>query len=181
MVSDVYLRRMKDQRQEKIFKEWMTLHKGLVFKVVRAYANDSQDQEDLFQEIAKTLWESIPNFKRQSADTTWIYRVALFAAMAWNRKEQRHRKSKRFLHNAADMLEGQPAKPDPRLAWLYEQISELPNIDRSLTLLFLDGYSYKEMAEMLGLSESNVGVKINRIKIKLTKQSIRMEEPNYGT
>ena len=66
---------------------------------------------------------------------------------------------------------------DPRLDWLYNQIAQLNEIDRSLTLLLLDGYSYKEMAEIIGISESNVGVKINRIKKSLTNKSL---ENNYG-
>ncbi|MFT6055352.1 MAG: RNA polymerase sigma-70 factor (ECF subfamily) [Roseivirga sp.] len=67
---------------------------------------------------------------------------------------------------------------DPRLAWLYEQIAAFNPIDRSLTLLLLDGFSYKEMSKMLGITESNVGVKINRIKKELIRKSDK--ETSHG-
>jgi RNA polymerase sigma-70 factor (ECF subfamily) len=171
---------MTSAEQLSIFTDWMEQHQGLIFKAVRAYAYERSDQEDLFQEITTKLWESIPNFKRESAATTWIYRVALFCAMSWKRKEKRHRESKRELDDAAPDFAISQEKPDPRLQWLYEQIGQLAVIDRSLTLLMLDGYSYREMADILGITESNIGVKINRIKKHLTKQSQQKEHLNHG-
>ena len=145
--------------------------KGLFFKVVRAYAFTPQDQEDLFQEIATQVWRSIPGFRGEAAVTTWIYRVALNAAITWTHKERKHRAGKQDLDGAEPpILQTSPAA-DPRVEWLYEQIRQLSEIDRSLTLLLLDGFSYKEMAAMLGITENYVGVKINRIKAHLTSKS----------
>ena len=138
---------------------------------MRAYAFTPQDQEDLFQEIATQVWRSIPGFRGDAAVTTWIYRVALNAAIAWTQKERRHRAGKQELDGVEPaILQASPA-PDPRVDWLYEQIRQLNEIDRSLALLLLDGFSYKEMAAMLGITENYVGVKINRIKAHLTGKS----------
>lgn len=162
---------MREQEQKRIFDEWLDAHKGLFFKVVRAYAFTPQDQDDLFQEIAIQVWDSVPNFRGESSVATWIYRVALYTAMSWARQEIRHEDGKRPLATVAHTLIATPARQDERLIWLYEQIAQLNEIDRSLTLLMLDGYSYKEMATILGISPSNVGVKINRIKKHLTRRS----------
>jgi RNA polymerase sigma-70 factor (ECF subfamily) len=105
------------------------------------------------------------------AETTWLYRVALNTALAWSRKERRHRGRTELLNGTEPALRMTEHRPDRRLGWLYEQIAQLDYVDRSLTLLLLDGFSYRDMAETLGITESNVGVKINRIKAHFTKLS----------
>jgi len=162
---------MQKDEQQRVFEGWLRDHQRLFFKVVRAYAFTPQDQEDLFQEIATQVWRSIPGFRGDAAVTTWIYRVALNAAIAWTQKEQRHRAGKQGPDGVEPaILQASPT--DPRVEWLYEQIRQLNEIDRSLTLLLLDGFSYKEMAAMLGITENYVGVKINRIKAHLTGKSL---------
>lgn len=162
---------MREDDQQKIFAEWLTVNKGLFFKVVRAYAFTPQDQEDLFQEIAAQVWRSVPGYRGDAAVTTWIYRVALNTAIAWTQKERKHREGKRALDGVESaMLRAAPAT-DPRVEWLYQQIRQLSEIDRSVTLLLLDGFSYKEMAAMLGITENYVGVKISRIKTQLSSKS----------
>ena len=158
---------MEVSEQSRVFDEWLSRHKGLLFKVVHAYAFSSHDREDLFQEIATQIWNSVPRFRGESAVTTWLYRVALNSALAWSRKERKHRDQSQLLGDGARALQETPRVEDRRLGWLYDQISQFDHVDRSLTLLLLDGYSYREMAETLGISESYVGVKINRIKTHL--------------
>jgi RNA polymerase sigma-70 factor, ECF subfamily len=162
---------MQKDEQQRIFDGWLGKHQGLFFKVVRAYAFTPQDQEDLFQEIATQVWRSIPGFRGDAAVTTWIYRVALNAAIAWTQRERRHRAGKQELDEVEPAILQVSPVTDPRVEWLYEQIRQLNEIDRSLTLLLLDGFSYKEMAAMLGITENYVGVKINRIKAHLTGKS----------
>lgn len=101
--------------------------------------------------------------------------MALFTAIAWTRKEKKHRTGKNSLTDMALILSDDNEIIDPRLDWLYEEIAQLNAIDRSLLLLLLDGYSYKEIAKIIGISESNVGVKINRIKKGLTKKSLEFD------
>lgn len=169
---------MKTNEQERIFDDWLDQHRGLFFKVVRAYAFTPHDQEDLFQEIATQVWNSVPNYLGDSTVTTWIYRVALYCAMAWSKKEKRHRDTHRTIDGPDDPLLYESEFENPRLDWLYQKISQLDKVDRSVTLLMLDGFSYREIAETLGITESNVGVKLNRIKKRLGQQSV--EESSHG-
>ena len=162
---------MDEEKQKQTFDDWLAQHRGLIFKVVRAYAFTPPDQDDLFQEIATQIWNSIPQFRGNSAVTTWLYRVALNTALAWLRKERRNRDRMEGLNGSECVLEVPVRAPNPRLDWLYEQIARLDHVDRSLTLLMLDGFSYREMAETLGISESHVGVKPNRIRAQLITKS----------
>jgi RNA polymerase sigma-70 factor (ECF subfamily) len=161
---------MTESEQRQIFDEWLHQHKGIFFKVVRAYAFNQHDQDDLFQEIALQVWKSIPDFRGESKPSTWIYRVALYTASTWVRGE----KKRPFTQPLADTVQALIATNQPRderLEWLYEQIAQLDPLDRSVCLLMLDGYSYKEIASLLGISNSNVGVKIHRVKQHLINKS----------
>ncbi len=166
---------MSENEQLEILKEWLQRHKGLLFKVVRAYT--IIDHDDLFQEIIIQVWHSIPSFQQASSVTTWLYRIALNTAIKWTKKEIKHAGAE-TLDNVQHLLQENRAQIDDRLAWLYAEIYKLDEIDRSVTLLLLEGFSYKEMADMLGISESNVGVKINRIKKQLIAKSKNYD--NHG-
>jgi len=155
--------------QRNVFGEWMEAHQAILFKVSRAYGATHADREDLFQEIALQVWNSIPAFRGDAAASTWIYRVALNTALAWKRKERKHGQGREDLEAATGLLLSAAGR-DPRLEWIYQRISELDVVSRSLALLMLDGFSYRDMSQILGLSESNVGVKINRIKAAMAAQ-----------
>jgi len=162
---------MTEARQLEIFNQWLHQHKALLFKVVRAYAFTEPDRNDLFQEICIQVWQSVPNFREESAASTWIYRVALNTAIRWNRDEQKHYEGRQPFDNVEHLLQENKERVDPRLDWLYQEIRKLDKIDRSLCLLMLEGFSYREMSDILGITESNVGVKIHRIKKHLTEKS----------
>ena len=154
---------MNEKEQKYIFDDWLSSHKALIFKIVRAYAFTIADRDDLFQEIIIQVWHSIPSFRKESSVITWIYRVSLNTAIKWTKKERKHSQSE-AIEKIEHILQESRIQTDERLVWLYEEIYKLDEIDRSITLLLLDGFSYKEMASILGITESNVGVKINRIK-----------------
>ena len=156
----------RDSDRDRIFNDWLAVHKGIVFKVVHAYAFEHADRQDLFQEIVIQIWHSVDAFRGESSVPTWMYRVALNTAMAWTRREDRHQRGKQPLEGLAGLLTA-AEKRDPRVEWLYRQIAQLRDVDRSVALLLLDGFSYKEIASIVGLTESNVGVKISRIKSAL--------------
>jgi len=160
---------MPKTKRNQVFEEWMDTHKAILFKVARAYGATHADREDLFQQIALQVWNSVEAFRGEAKVTTWIYQVALNTALAWNRKERKHGWGRQELDATTGLLIA-PAERDPRLEWIYERIAELDVVSRSLALLLLDGFSYRDMSRILGLSESNVGVKINRIKATLTAQ-----------
>jgi RNA polymerase sigma-70 factor (ECF subfamily) len=159
-----------ENQQKDILENWLNEHKGLVFKIVRAYAFTAMDRDDLFQEIIIQVWRSIPTFRQESSVTTWLYRISLNTAIRWTQKEHKHNHEER-IDNLQHLIHYNNISIDERLEWLYEEIHQLNEIDRSLTLLLLDGFSYKEMAAILGITESNVGVKINRIKKQLINKS----------
>ena len=161
---------MTEKEQKDIFKNWLGQHKSLIFKVVRAYTFTAMDQDDLFQEITIQVWHSIPTFRQESSVTTWIYRISLNTAIRWVGKERKHYQAE-TLDNVQHILHENRIQIDERLVWLYEEIYKLDKIDRSITLLLLDSFSYKEMANILGITESNIGVKINRIKKHLISKS----------
>ena len=167
---------MLQAERNRLLGDWLEAHKAILFKVSRVYGVTHADREDLFQEMVLQLWHSVPAFRGDAAVTTWIYRVALNTALAWKRRERKHYQERQDFESAASLLTA-PAARDPRLEWIYQRIGELDEVNRSLALLMLDGFSYREMAEILGLTESHVGVKINRIKSaladKLAKESAR--------
>ena len=167
---------MTEKEQQQLFEKWIDQHKALLFKVVRAYAFTNIDRDDLFQEIIIQVWHSIRTFRENAAVTTWLYRIALNTAFKWVRKERKHYEATESLGPVEHILEDNKMLPiDERLVWLYEEISRLDEIDRSITLLLLEGFSYKEMADIIGITESNVGVKINRIKKLLIAKSKKYE------
>ena len=167
---------MKPSEQQRIFEEWLAQHKGLIFKVVRAYAFNSHDQDDLFQEMTTQVWNSFPRYRGDSKVSTWIYRVAFYSAIGWSKKEKRHRDKHQAIQREDRLLSQRSNPENPQLEWLYEQISQLDEIDRSLTLLMLDGFSYREIGKTMGLSQNYVGVKLNRIKKRLTEHSKKKDK-----
>jgi RNA polymerase sigma-70 factor (ECF subfamily) len=161
---------LPETKEDLIFNTWLGGYRGLIFKVVHAFAFTAMDRDDLFQEVAVQLWRSVASFRQESSVTTWIYRIALNTAIKWQKKERRQIFSGEPTAEIETVLnEGEPV--GEQLDWLYQEIYKLDEIDRSVTLLMLDGLSYREMASILGITESHVGVKINRIKKQLIERS----------
>lgn len=167
---------MTSEEHETLFCRWLNDHVGLVMKVVRAFTATSQDAEDLMQEILLQLWSSAPAFRGEARETTWIYRVAFNTALVWQRHEKRRRIKHEAFWNFNLPPDPAPANPsgnshdEERVAMLYAAIRQLPKLDASLALMHLDGLSYREMSEVLGISENHVGVKLNRIRKQLSEQ-----------
>lgn len=160
---------------ESAFSAWVREHGGTVLKVARAYTRTAVDRDDLVQEILLQVWRSLPQFRHEASVPTWCYRVALNTALAWRRNERR----RTHKHAAAIDIESVSGEaPDSSLQAadrelverLYAAIRELPATDAALVLLYLDGLSYRQMAEVLGISEGNVGVKLNRARQALSEQ-----------
>jgi len=152
-----------------LFSTWLKEHAGLVFKVARAFARTEADQQDLVQDILLHLWCSMPQFEGRAKVSTWIYRVALNTALAWRRRETRHRAPEIPLIEIEELPateESSAHRLDRQelIGQLYDAIHQLPKMDAALVLLYLDDLSYREMAEVLGISENHVGVKLNRAR-----------------
>jgi RNA polymerase sigma-70 factor (ECF subfamily) len=168
-------RSMTAKEQETIFLRWLNDHAGIIFKVVRGSVAAAPDHDDLFQEVLLQLWLSVPSFRGEAKETTWIYRVAFNTALAWRRGERRRREGhERFLKYEplpqAQLVHADSASEHEMIERLYAHIRALPKVDASLALMLLDGRSYQEMADVVGISENYVGVKLNRIRKELAEQ-----------
>lgn len=138
---------------------------GIIHKLSYMYSNSSEEAQDLRQEISYQVLKSFDQFKGDSKISTWVYKVALFTALSYL-------KSRKKL--------GPPEYEVPELAFVEEEddrwnevlsaIRELPPIDKSLIFLYLENKAYNEMAEIMGMTESNIGVRLNRIKKKLKER-----------
>ncbi len=163
---------MNSSDHEAQFRRWLDEHSGLFFKVVRSFTMGPPDSDDLLQEILLQIWLALPGFRSESKPTTWLYRVALNSALAWKRRETKHRDRGRALPLTVDVVDerattGESSAGHEAVERLYEAVRALAPADRALVLLYLDGLSYADMAEVIGISESNVGVRLNRLKKSL--------------
>ncbi|MBQ4915135.1 sigma-70 family RNA polymerase sigma factor [Maribacter sp. MMG018] len=155
--------------KETVFANLIREHQGLLFKVTSIYTNNKEDQEDLFQEVVYQLWKYFDTFRNESKISTWMYRVAMNTAITQLKKSKKNSNSVPITDVILNRTETKNDVLEERLKLLYQQIQYLNPLEKGLMLLLLEGKSYKEMAEITGLSESNVGTKISRIKTKLKK------------
>lgn len=142
-------------------------NQGIIFKVCKLYRDSKEDQEDLFQEIVLQLWKAFPGFRRESKPGTWIYRIALNCAISsFRRKRISVEYTDAFPERT---IPTSPPSQTENQERLFEAVKKLNEADRALIALYLEDYSHREIGELLGITENNVGVKISRIKDKLKK------------
>lgn len=158
---------------ESRFTRWLAEHGAIPRKLSRAYAFEAADAEELHQEMLVQLWRSLPRFRGQSQEVTWIYRVCLNTALTGQR--QRRRREARVVTTTppveTEAPEANPAdvhERDDRLRLLMEAIHTLPPGERSLIVLALDGLSHREIGEITGQTENHVGVALLRARRKLS-------------
>ncbi len=154
---------MKTQTKEEIFTEVVHQHRNIIYKVCYIYAPTGMI-EDYYQEVLVNLWQSFDQFDGRSKRSTWIYRVALYTCISFIRRKQPASISLSF-----DLSTDEDATLKEQLEELHSVINRLSHLDRALILLWLEGYAYEEMAEVTGLSHSNVAVKLMRAKDKIKK------------
>lgn len=160
---------MLEKDQEALFTNWLSEHGSAILKVARAYTLTKEECQDLVQEILLQAWRSLPKFEGRADVATWFYRVALHTAMNWQRKDGRRRSKQQPLLEVRHLaVEGgcsaEEAQQRDTVEQLYKAIHQLPKTDAALVLLYLDDMSYRQMSDVLGISESNVGVKLSRAK-----------------
>ncbi len=160
---------MTTDEQNTLFEGWLAQHAAILHHVANGFAAGT-DRADLMQELLLALWRAVPAFRGGAQVSTFVYRVAHNAALTWRRTEKNHRQR-------VERFEALQAPPSPAtsgearereaLEHVYGAIRELPPLDRSLILLHLDGVAYADIAALHGLSESNVGARLTRLKQKL--------------
>jgi RNA polymerase sigma factor (sigma-70 family) len=157
-----------DKQLETKFEDDIKQHELLIHKVTRIYASSYEDQQDLFQDIVIQLWNGYPKFKGDSKISTWMYRVALNTAISSFRKKKDYIDSydpDELPHNRFDSADYKDK--EAQYIQLHRAIARLNEIEKGIILLFLEEKSYDEMEEILGISQGNLRVKMNRIKEKL--------------
>jgi len=147
-------------------------HKGILFKVASAYSRNALDREDLIQEIVLQVWSSFGRYDRTRRFSTWMYRVAINVAISFSRREARRPRTgaaaeQAILEIVVDAAES--AGLEDELGVLRQCINQLDELDRALVILYLDGNRHETIAEILGISETNVGTKISRIKERIRR------------
>ena len=159
---------MNQAEQQQRFEQWATEYRAILHHVVNAFA-EIGDRADLMQDVLLAVWKAIPAFRGGAQPTTFLYRVSHNTAMTWRRKRGNYQ---RLVNQAA--LEPQTSAGDrtreQQLEQLYARIRQFPPLDRSLLLLSLDEVSYREMAEIHGIAENLVGVRLTRARAKLIEQ-----------
>lgn len=158
-------------QQKSVLKEDFThiisQYQGIIHKVCRIYRDTPEDREDLFQEILYQLWKAWPSFRREAQISSWMYKIALSTAIARYRKSSPMKSVMPLAQYDETMQETQADHPEKEK--LYRAIALLNDGEKALITLYLDDYAYEEMAEIIGISVNYVGVKLNRIKAKLSQ------------
>jgi RNA polymerase sigma-70 factor (ECF subfamily) len=157
--------------QEQAFYQFLEENTGVISRVCRIYADSAEDFQDYFQEVVIQLWRSYRSFRGDSKASTWVYRVALNVCLSQLKLNKRRPDNGKLEQVSLHLIAQQSYDntEDEQIRQMYEAIRQLKEVDRAIILLFLDGKSYDEIAEVLGISISNVGVRINRSKKKLNE------------
>lgn len=137
-----------------------------VYRQCMGYMNDHDAANDLAQETFIKIWQQLPKFRNDSSISTWIFRIAVNTCLRQLEKDKKMPTS----DFPQEISEEAPTNIEPQVQFLYQCISELPEIERIIITLELEDLKQKEIAKIVGLSESNVRVKIHRIKEKLTRK-----------
>jgi RNA polymerase sigma-70 factor (ECF subfamily) len=156
---------MTDKRQKDQFLDILEKNIGIIIKIARAYSKTLHDKEDLINDITLELWKSFGRFKGDSKISTWIYRIALNTSMNYKRKREKDRlfflDDLKQIENLNWLIE-QPDSSQSEI--LYQCIDELNQLNKAIILLYLDGNSHDEISDITGISRTNVGTRIGRIK-----------------
>ena len=158
-------------------------NKWVLYKVITIYCKNSEDRKDLEQEIVIQLWKSFKSYNPDYKISTWIYKVAMNVSISFYRTNL-NRKSKTFsisdsLFSFTNIIDKTQTDNEEKEI-LYNFIANLDEFNKEIIILYLDEYSYKEIAEVVGITETNVGTKINRLKKKLQEFYVKQNTIRYG-
>jgi len=163
---------MSTQTDQESFLKLIEENKRIIFKICNAYCHNANDREDLAQEIIYQLWKSAVSFDQEHKFTTWMYRVALNTAISFYRKEIKNKSFVSISNHHANVAATDDGLRDKEenINLLQQFINELKELDRAMMILYLEEKSYGEMAEILGITVTNVATKISRIKENLRQK-----------
>jgi len=150
---------------EAAFLEQVRQNQGVIYKLVGLYANDTEEKKDLYQEILLQAWKGWPSFRKEAKFSTWLYRICLNTILTQKRKPQRV-DYKDSLESISPAVQNSVVQNED-VVRLRMAIRQLPETDRAIISMNIDGYENAEVAEMLGISNNHVAVKLHRIKQQL--------------
>ena len=151
------------------FLEKLETHRFMLLRVCWVYTRSPHDRDDLYQEIAGRLWGAHPSYDPTRLFSTWMYRVALNVAIDFRRRHSRRSLESFGIEPAEHGCSEQDSEKSDQLEELHERLERLPELDRAIVILILEGHSYRDIAEILGISESNVGSRLHRLKEQLRR------------
>jgi len=157
---------MEKQKTEAEFLDMLQEYNRIIFKVTSFYVDENATLDDLYQDVVLNLWKAFPNFRKESQLSTWIYRIALNTCVSFYRNNSRRPACVEITPELKAYTE-----ENETVAELYACINRLGKLERALILLYLEDRPYKEIAEIMGITATNVSTKINRIKEKLKQIS----------
>jgi RNA polymerase sigma factor (sigma-70 family) len=164
---------------ESIFLQLIRDNKGILYKICHLYCRNTGDREDLMQEIIYQLWRSVQRFDETQKFTTWMYRIALNVAISFYRKANRSAITVALDAEAQFVGDSPDEVLEERIGVLQRFVRELNELDKALMILYLEERPYREIAGILGISETNVATKLSRIKGRL-KQEFKTDRVNSG-
>lgn len=161
---------------EKEFLDIVRNNQGIIHKVCNIYCDNEQDRNDLVQEILAQLWKSFPSFRNESKFTTWMYRVALNTAITTFKRNLRQPEKSSLSPQALQIADESSGEVEDNIRLLRTAVSRLTGIEKSIILLFLEEKSYEDIAEITGITQNYVRVKMNRIRNKLKSYMTNAED-----
>lgn len=167
---------------EETFLGLITENKGIITKISNTYCDNKTDREDLAQEIIYTLWKGRRTYNPELKYTTWMYRVALNVAISFYRASLVYKKKLLLAGMEPEIRDSTAVNTDPddNLSLLQFHIASLNELDKALVILYFEGNSYKEIAEVLGITETNVATRLSRIKERLKKGITKSKKNSNG-
>lgn len=165
------------------FIQILNENKWVLYKVINTYCKDLEDRKDLEQEILIQLWKSFDSYNGQYKISTWIYKISMNVSISFYRSNL-NRKSKtspicESIFQVADQIDNSESLNEDR-KFLNDFINQLDGINKEILVLYLDDHSHKEIADIVGITESNVGTKINRLKNKLQENYVKLNNTSNG-
>ncbi len=163
------MRQAKEESQ--VFHNLIEQHKGILIKVARTYCKNEDDRQDLMQEMMVQIWKAMPRYNTDFAVSTFLYRICLNVAISYHRKNSAIQSSIQQIEDRHFAIEDTETNDKEQHLILLDQfINELNELDKALMLLYLEDKSHLEIADVLGLTVTNVATKVGRIKDKLKKR-----------
>lgn len=166
--------------EKKEFIQFLEANKWILFKVINTYCKDPEDRKDLEQEILIQLWKSLKTYDARSKLSTWVYRVAMNVAISFYRTNQRRTSDTYSIEASVFHLVNPEETLTEERQILNEFIDRLDPFKKEILILYLEEVSYKDISEIVGITESNVGTKISRIKKELKEYFVKLNQENHG-